>query len=53
MPVGLWSSDATLTFHAPAQPSFVSHSATNLQDTEAVIAALLRYSKSEQHAPIV
>jgi FkbM family methyltransferase len=42
MPVGLWSSDATLTFHAPAQSGFVSHSATNLQDTEAAFQAPVR-----------
>jgi FkbM family methyltransferase len=42
MPVGLWSSDTTLSFHAPAQPSFVSHSATNLQGTEAVFEAPVR-----------
>jgi FkbM family methyltransferase len=42
MPVGLWSSDAILTFHAPAQPGFVSHSATNLQDTEGAFEAPVR-----------
>jgi FkbM family methyltransferase len=42
MAVGLWSSDATLTFHAPAQQGFVSHSATNLQSTEAAFQAPVR-----------
>jgi len=42
MPVGLWSSDTTLTFHAPAQPGFVSHSATNLQNTGAAFEAPVR-----------
>jgi FkbM family methyltransferase len=41
-PVGLWSSDTTLTFHAPTQASFVSHSATNIQDTEAAFEAEVR-----------
>lgn len=42
MPVGLWSSDGTLSFHAPVQPGFVSHSATNLQNTEAAFEAPVR-----------
>jgi FkbM family methyltransferase len=42
MPVGLWSSDATLTFHAPLTPGFVSHSATNLKGTEAAFQATVR-----------
>jgi FkbM family methyltransferase len=42
MPVGVWSSDATLTFHAPVQPGFVSHSATNLQGTGAAFQAPVR-----------
>jgi FkbM family methyltransferase len=42
MPVGLWSSDTTLTFHAPAQTGFVSHSATNLQNTGAAFEAPVR-----------
>lgn len=42
MPVGLWSSDATLTFHAPSEPNFVSHSATNLQGTEVAFEARVR-----------
>jgi FkbM family methyltransferase len=41
-PVGLWSSDATLTFHAPDQAGFVSHSATNLKHTEAAFEAPVR-----------
>jgi FkbM family methyltransferase len=40
--VGLWSSDTTLTFHAPPQEGFVSHSATNIQDTEAAFQAKVR-----------
>lgn len=42
MGVGLWSSDTTLAFHAPAQEGFVSHSATNLQGTEAAFEAHVR-----------
>jgi FkbM family methyltransferase len=42
MAVGLWSSDTTLTFHAPAQEGFVSHSATNLQNTGAAFEAPVR-----------
>lgn len=42
MPVGLWSSDTTLTFHAPAKQGFVSHSATNLQNTGAAFEAPVR-----------
>lgn len=30
-PLGLWNEDADLTFHAPANPSHVSHSLTGLQ----------------------
>lgn len=40
--VGLWSSDTTLTFHAPPQEGFVSHSATNIQGTEAAFQATVR-----------
>lgn len=40
--VGLWSSDTTLTFHAPPQAGFVSHSATNIQNTEAAFQATVR-----------
>lgn len=32
-PVALWSSDDTLTFHAPREPGYVSQSAVNLYDT--------------------
>jgi FkbM family methyltransferase len=42
MPVGLWSEDTTLSFHAPVQEGYVSHSATNLQDTEAAFQAPVR-----------
>ncbi len=41
-PVGLWSSDTTLTFHAPPREGFVSHSATNIQGTEAAFQANVR-----------
>lgn len=41
-PVGLWSSDTTLTFHAPPQEGFVSHSATNIQGTEVAFQAAVR-----------
>jgi len=42
MAVGLWSSDTTLTFHAPVQEGYVSHSATNLQHTDAAFQAPVR-----------
>lgn len=42
MPVGLWSTDTTLSFHAPAKEGFVSHSATNLQGTEEAFQARVR-----------
>jgi FkbM family methyltransferase len=42
MQVGLWSSDTTLAFHAPAQQDFVSHSATNLLDTDVAFQATVR-----------
>lgn len=33
LPVGLWATDETLRFYAPDDPSHVSHSATNMQNT--------------------
>ena len=33
MPVALWSTDTTLTFHAPREDGYVSQSAVNLHDT--------------------
>jgi FkbM family methyltransferase len=33
LPVALWSSDTTLTFHAPREDGYVSQSAVNLHDT--------------------
>lgn len=46
MPVGLWSSDTTLTFHAPVREGYVSHSATNLQNTAAAFEAPVRSTAS-------
>lgn len=34
MPLGLWSEDTTLRFHAPRDPAHVSHSVINLQGTD-------------------
>ena len=34
-PIGLWNQDTTLHFHAPADPSHVSHSIVDLQKTGA------------------
>jgi FkbM family methyltransferase len=42
MGVGLWSADAMLSFHAPVQEGYVSHSATNLQNTETAFQAPVR-----------
>jgi FkbM family methyltransferase len=41
-PVGLWSSDTTLTFHKPERGGHVSYSAVNLHRTEAGFAAPVR-----------
>ena len=41
-PVGLWSSDTTLRFFAPANPSHVSHSLTNLHGGSAFIEVPVR-----------
>jgi FkbM family methyltransferase len=37
--LALWSRDETLTFHAPRQPNYVSHSAVNLFGTEEAFQA--------------
>ena len=37
--LALWSRDETLTFHAPRQPGYVSHSAVNLFGTEEAFQA--------------
>jgi FkbM family methyltransferase len=37
--LALWSRDETLTFHAPREEGYVSHSATNLFGTEAAFQA--------------
>src|SRR3546814_5498841 len=42
MPVGLWSEDATLRFYAPRDPTHVSHSIVNLQETESYFEARCR-----------
>ncbi len=42
LPVGLWSEDTTLSFHAPDDPAYVSHSAINLKGTEATLEAQVR-----------
>ena len=41
-PVALWSSDDTLTFHAPREEGYVSQSAINLHDTEPDFSAQAR-----------
>lgn len=41
-PVGLWACDTTLHFHAPEDPSWVSHSATNLKGTSRAFEATVR-----------
>ena len=45
-PVALWSSDQTLTFHAPREPGYVSQSAVNLYDTAADFTAPARSTRS-------
>jgi FkbM family methyltransferase len=42
LPVGLWSEDTTLPFHAPDEPSYVSHSAINLKGTDTAFEAQVR-----------
>src|SRR3546814_6680237 len=42
MPVGLWSEDATFRFYAPRDPTHVSHSIVNLQETESYFEARCR-----------
>jgi len=39
---GVWSEDTTLEFHAPEDPSYVSHSATNVKGTAAAFVADVR-----------
>jgi FkbM family methyltransferase len=39
LPVGLWSSDDTLRFYAPADPAHVSHSVVNAQRTDTFFEA--------------
>ena len=46
MPVGLWSSDTTLKFYQPKDPSHVSHSVVNLQRTSEFFEAPSRTVKS-------
>lgn len=45
-PAGLWSSDTTLHFHAPENPAWVSHSATNLKSTQPAFEATVRSVRS-------
>ena len=42
LPVGLWSSDTTLRFWAPRDPTHVSHSILNLQQTDEAFEAPCR-----------
>jgi FkbM family methyltransferase len=42
MPVGLWSTDTTARFYAPAHPDHVSHSIANLQLTDSFVTARCR-----------
>ncbi|MBN4064856.1 FkbM family methyltransferase [Dehalococcoides mccartyi] len=42
LPVGLWSSDTDLRFYAPTDPSHVSHSIVNLQETTDYFVAPVR-----------
>ncbi len=42
LPVGLWSKDTTLRFFAPRDPTHVSHSALNLQQTTGYFEATCR-----------
>jgi FkbM family methyltransferase len=41
-PCGLWSHDTTLAFHKPIVDGYISHSATNLHDTEPAFEAKVR-----------
>jgi FkbM family methyltransferase len=41
-PVGLWGNDTTLSFHAPKQAGYISHSAVNLQGTPVAFEAPCR-----------
>lgn len=56
VPVGLWSEDTTLRFYAPANPSHVSHSVVNAQNTnryfEAEVVTLETVMRRNGHARI-
>jgi FkbM family methyltransferase len=41
-PVGVWSCDTTVTFHAPRRDGYVSHSAVDLHGTESAFQAPVR-----------
>jgi FkbM family methyltransferase len=41
-PFGLWSSDTTIAFHQPVSEGFVSHSATDMHDTDVAFRADVR-----------
>jgi FkbM family methyltransferase len=45
-PVGLWSKDMSLSFHAPARTGWVSHSATNIHETGVAFEMPARSVKS-------
>lgn len=42
VPVGWWTTEAILDFHAPRYPGHVSHSAVNLHDTASAFAAAVK-----------
>lgn len=42
MPVGLWSESKVMRFYAPSDPAHVSHSITNLQQTQGFFEATCR-----------
>jgi FkbM family methyltransferase len=48
-PVGVWSSDKTLPFYAPAVEGWVSHSATDLHGTPVAFEAQVRTVSSLMH----
>ena len=45
-PLGIWSEDTTIRFHAPAVSGHVSHSATNIHDTKAAFETEVRSIQS-------
>jgi len=45
-PVGLWSTDTTLPFHAPATPGWISHSATDMHRSDVAFEATVRSVRS-------